>query len=90
MYYVKINFKIILSYVLQLLLLLLLLFLERGEGREEEKERNINVWLPCMHLLLGTWPSTQALTGNRTVNPLVLQANTQSTEPHQPGPTIIF
>ena len=28
-----------------------------GEG---EKERNINVWLPLMHPLLGTWPATQA------------------------------
>ena len=40
------------------------LFLE-GERREKE-ERNINVWLPLMCLLLGTWPTTQAcaLTGN--------------------------
>ena len=44
------------------------LFLERGEGREEERERNINVWLPLEHPLLGTWPTTQAgaLTGNGT------------------------
>ena len=34
------------------------LFLE-GERREKE-ERNINVWLPLMCLLLGTWPATQA------------------------------
>ena len=42
------------------------LFLERGEGREKEGERNINVWLPPMHPLLGTWPTIQActLTGN--------------------------
>ena len=48
------------------------LLLERREGREKERERNINVWLPLMHPLLGTWPATQAyvLTGN---------------EPHQPG-----
>ena len=42
------------------------LFLERGEGREKERERNINVWLPLMHPLLGTWSTTEAfvLTGN--------------------------
>ena len=32
------------------------LFLWRGEGRE----RNIDVWLPLAHLLLRTWPATQA------------------------------
>ena len=49
------------------------LFLERGEGREEERERNINVWLPLVHPLLGTWPATQAyaLIGYRTSDPLV-------------------
>ena len=37
------------------------------------KERNINVWLPLMCPLLGTWPTTQAcaLNGNPTGNPLV-------------------
>ena len=42
------------------------LFLERGARREKERERNINVWLPLMCPLLGTWPATQAcaLTGN--------------------------
>ena len=51
------------------------LFLDRGEGREKERERNISVWLPLVHPLLGTWPATQAcaLTGNRTCNPLVLR-----------------
>ena len=34
------------------------LFLERGEGKEKERERNINVWLPLMCPLLGTWPAT--------------------------------
>ena len=45
------------------------LFLDRGEGRE----RNINVWLPLEHPLLGTWPATLAcaLTGNQTGDPLV-------------------
>ena len=49
------------------------LFLERGERREKERERNINVWLPLMRPLLGTWPATQAstLTGNWTSDPLV-------------------
>ena len=33
------------------------------------------MWLPLMHPLLGTWPTTQAcaLTGNRTSDPLVLR-----------------
>ena len=49
------------------------LFLDRREWREKEKERNINVWLPLMHPLLGTWLTTQAcaLTGNWTSDPLV-------------------
>ena len=40
---------------------------------ENGRERNINVWLPLEHPLLGTWPATQAcaLTGNRTGDPLV-------------------
>ena len=40
------------------------LFLERGE-RKEKEERNINVWLPLVHPLLGTWPTTQACALNR-------------------------
>ena len=49
------------------------LFLERGEGREKERERHVNVWLPLVCPLLGTWPATKAcaLTGNATSNPLV-------------------
>ena len=40
---------------------------------EKERERNINVWLPLVYPLLGTWPATQAcaLTGNRTSDILV-------------------
>ena len=63
------------------------LFLEGGEGREKERERNINVWLPLAHPLLGDlfcnpgmcpdWESNQ--------RPFGSQAGTQSTEPHQPG-----
>ena len=51
------------------------LFLDRGEGREKERERNINVWFPVAHLLLGAWPTTQgwALTGNQTSDLLVLR-----------------
>ena len=39
---------------------------------EKERERNINVWFPLTHPLLGTWPATQAcaLTGNQTRDPL--------------------
>ena len=29
------------------------------------------MWLPLVHPLLGTWPATLALTGNRTGDPLV-------------------
>ena len=38
-----------------------------------EREKNISVWLPLPHPLLGTWPATQAcaLIGNRTGDPLV-------------------
>ena len=45
-----------------------LFFLER-----RKRERNINVWLPLEHPLLGTWSATQAcaLTGNRTGDALV-------------------
>ena len=47
----------------------LLIYLQREEeGWKKERERNIHVWLPLAHLLLGTWPATQAcaLTGNQT------------------------
>ena len=58
------------------------LFLERGERKEKERERNINVWLPLMRPLPGTWPATQAcaLTGNPTGDPFGSQAGTQPTE----------
>ena len=61
--------------------------LERGGG----SERDISVWLPLEHPLLGTWMATQACLiaipdweSNR--RPFGLQSGTQSTEPHQPGP----
>ena len=49
------------------------LFLERGEGSEKKRESNINVLLPLVCFLLGTWPTTQAcaLTGNLTGDSLV-------------------
>ena len=52
--------------------LFIYLFLERGERREKE-ERNINVWLPLVCPLLGTWTAIQAsaLTENQTGDPLV-------------------
>ena len=36
------------------------------EGKENERERYMNVWLPLVCPLLGTWPKTQAcaVTGN--------------------------
>ena len=45
----------------------------RKRGREGQRERNINMWLPPAHPLLGTWPAAQAcaLTGDRTGDPLV-------------------
>ena len=47
----------------------LFIFGERGK----EGEGNINVWLPLVCPLLGTWPTTQAcaLTGNGTSDPSV-------------------
>ena len=64
------------------------LFLETGERKDKERERNISVWLPFICPLLETWPSTQAwaLDWESNQRPFGLQASTQSTEPHQPGP----
>ena len=49
----------------------LFIFREGKGGRK--RERNISKWLPQVHPLLGTWPTTQAcaLTGNQTSDPLV-------------------
>ena len=65
-------------------------FLERGEGREKERKRNINVWLPLMRPLLGTWPITQAcaLTGNRTGEPLVHRPVLNPLRHTSPGHTV--
>ena len=66
----------------------ILFILDRGEGREIERERNSNVWLSLSHTppTLETWPITQAcaLDWKSNQQPFGLQANTQSTEPHQP------
>ena len=48
------------SFSLFLKILKIYLFLERGEGKDKQGEKNINVWLPLVHPLLGTWPATQA------------------------------
>ena len=69
------SFTLFMSHAYQqtfFLRLYLFIFRERGR-REVKRERNINVWLPLMCLLLGTWPATQAcaLTGNWTRDPLV-------------------
>ena len=60
------------------------LFLEGKGGRKTE--RNINVWLPLVHPLLGTCPETQAcaLVWEWNWQPFGSQACSQSTEPHQP------
>ena len=49
-----------------------LFIFREGKGRRK-RDRNIHVWLPLVHPLLGTWPTTQAraLTGNRISDPLV-------------------
>ena len=68
------------------------IYLDRGEGREKVRERNISVWLPLTHPLLGTWPPTQARARDRESNqqPIDLLANAHSIEPHQPGPSLSF
>ena len=56
--------RTLLSFSLKILFIYL--FLDRGEEREKERKENINVWLPLMCPLPGTWPATQecTLTGN--------------------------
>ena len=69
----RLNFLLIWFVSFLFICLFVYLFLERVEGREKERERNINMWLPLVHPLLGTGPATQAcaLTGNWTNNPLL-------------------
>ena len=56
--------------------ILFILCLDRREGREKDRERNINVWFPLTHPVLGTCSVTQscALTGSRTSDPPFLRA----------------
>ena len=62
-------------------------FREKGREGEREREGNINVWLPLVCPLLGTWPATEAcaLTWESNQWTFGSQTSTQSTEPHQPG-----
>ena len=61
------------------------LFLERREGKEKEWERNINVWL--LLTPTGDLARKPGMCPDWKLNqkPFDLQADTQSTEPHQPG-----
>ena len=63
------------------------LFLGRREGMEKERDRNINMWLPLVCSLQGTWPRNPGMCpdGESNQGPFGLQAGAQSTEPHQPG-----
>ena len=56
------------------------------------RERNINVWLPLAHPLLGTWPATQAcaLTGNPTSEPLVRSSALNTLSHTSQGKATIF
>ena len=67
---------------------ILFLFNFREEKGGRKRERNINVWLPLVHPPLGIRPATQAcaLDQEQVWWPFGLQAGTQPTEPHQPGP----
>ena len=64
------------------------IFLDIGERREKERERNINMWLPLMHPLLGNLAHNPGMCPDWESNlpPFGSQATSQSTEPHQPGP----
>ena len=68
------------------------LFLERGEGKEKERERNTNVWLPLTCPPTGDLARNPDMCPDRELNPqpFGLQACTQSTELHQPGPFFFF
>ena len=54
---------------------------------KSRRKRNINVWLPLVHPLLKTWPTTQAGVPDWEPHwrPFGAQSRTQSTKPHQPG-----
>ena len=66
----------------------ILLFLEkeRGEGREKEGVKHPCVVAPCAPLLGGSGPPPRHVPDwESNWRPFGLQADSQSTEPHQPG-----
>ena len=70
----------------------LFIFIDRGEGREKEKEKNIYVWLPLLHPLLGKLAWNSGMCPDWELNwwPFGSQACAQSTELHQPGPFLLL
>ena len=50
----------------------LYLFFELRGRKEKERETNINVWLPLVRPLLGTWPATQACALTLGIEPVTL------------------
>ena len=66
------------------------LFLERGSEKERE-ERNINVWFPLTHPM-GGLARNPGMCPDWELNqrPFDSQADTQSTEPNQPGLFLIY
>ena len=64
----------------------------RQRRREKGRERNINVWLPLVRPVLGTWPATQAntQTGNRNGDPLVRKHSIHSATPDKAAYSLIF
>ena len=67
------------------------LFLREGK-RGRKRERNINVWMPLMRPLLGTWPATQACALDWESEPATLWFTSwqSTTEPHQPRAQFYF
>ena len=60
------------------------LLIFRQRGRKGEREGNITVWVPLMHPLLGTWPTTQAcaVIRNRTLASLALKPLNHTSQGH--------
>ena len=52
-------------FFLKNIIYLFIYFFRQGVKRKKERERSINVWLPLICLILGTWPATQVLIGNQ-------------------------
>ena len=59
---------------------------------EKERERTIHIWLPLRHLLLRTWPATQAcaLMGNWTGDPLIHKPALNPLSHTSQGRTMIY